>query len=500
VSPARLTAWILFSAFLWPGHATAEDEARTRNRVEKKYVDLADAWKQRLQGKVAPLASIPLTDDEKAAATRVLAQAADRARRGNAVSAAADAVDAQATSATTVERLAAALKTNPEGTEAGVALAPFVLAGSCTLTGLELQLAALKDDVVRAGVSYTWDRTPPLREAWRDPAQCPAPKDAELDELLVPAHAFFLDACLTVLANPAALGNAGQLLPVQAGQVACGHTPAAGAPAIPPFASLGEAIEQVASAIAIVAKTEDVSPATRSQAIRLGPQAIPFEAWEPRATCHDAKFVEARFEQLYWSQPRTKIALAATVDRFSKKFGFSPDGSELSGGQVGTWTVSLAFSHTRSGVEWGFGAGIGQSRAAFADKLATTVSPSFSVAKAFTLLSSKPLRDKDGGYNVDKDGAPPHLVLGLSTAVEIATDPPAIRTTRWNSVKVQPYLDFFVTDKLSFRLGIPIKGAIVERKEKVKDLTATPPVPETVPGQKSLQWTVPVSLVTVLKL
>jgi len=57
---------------------------------------------------------------------------------------------------TTLQRLAGATKTNPEGTEAGLVIAPFALAGADWRRGLEVTFAVLKVDVTRVGGSYTW--------------------------------------------------------------------------------------------------------------------------------------------------------------------------------------------------------------------------------------------------------------------------------------------------------------------------------------------------------
>ena len=442
-------------------------------------------------------------------------QARDEATRQASIIAAVDAVEPDDSSAAaTVRRLAGAIKTNPEGTEAGVVVAPFVLAGSDRFRGLEITLAALEDDFTRTGASYTWDRSPTLANVWEPPKACGVTED-RLRALDTP-RAFFVNFCTEVVAAlPATLPNSVQLSPDDRGdyakripqaRLACGLDPQpAGATAA---TTLPEAVAILTITVGVVnrvsAASEGVVPreaAIMSLVARQDAAALATWKMPDSTSCFDSDGIRAHFQQLYWKHAKPKFAVSASWDLFPRKFGFSPDESALPQGEAKTAEVRGDFSYARAAKEVSFGIGVGRAREELTDDLRTYVGPSFSFAHAFSLLPNRPLLTADGTLNVTDGVLPPRLVTGLSMSIQVALEKPESQDARFNSVRVQPHVDFLINETISFRLGIPIKGEIVERKAKEAQ-PATPTTPEVpaVAGQRSLQWTIPFALVAVLKL
>jgi hypothetical protein len=438
----------------------------------------------------------------------------DAATVQSSLIAAVDAIEPDdSTAAATVRRLAGAIKTNPEGTEAGIVVAPFALAGHDSLRGLEVTFAALKDDFTRAGVSYTWDRSPTLEDVWRQPDACPA-TDARRKALEAPRD-FYLNACIHVVAElpddivasvefPAEERTNYQTR-INRARLACGlPTPV---PFGPEVATLPEAISLlrtvVETANEVAVRTDDVIRAQAGAfAMGLRADAAQLENWTiPGPTaCFTKDRIRAYFQQLYWTRRKWKVALGASWDLFPRKFGFSPDESTLSRGEAKTREVRFDASTGLARTELSFGIGVGSAREDLTDDLRAHASPSISLAHAFSLLKSKPLTS-NGQLNTEDGDLPPRLVAGLSVATQFAIDKRASQTTRFNSVEIQPHLDFLISETLSFRLGIPIEGEIaVRKKQDAVAASATSPERPEVPEQRSLQWTIPVAIVAVIKM
>jgi hypothetical protein len=161
----------------------------------------------------------------------------------------------------------------------------------------------------------------------------------------------------------------------------------------------------------------------------------------------------------------------------------------------------IDFSTARAGTEFSAGIGLGRSREKLEDELRGYIGPSISIAHAFSLLPKKSPLTTNGELNTMDGEIPPRLVVGLSAAIQVAVDKRESQDTRFNSVKVQPHLDFLINDTLSFRLGIPVSGEIVVRDPKdAQPETPTTPAQPAVAEKRALQWTLPVAIVAVLKL
>jgi hypothetical protein len=445
-------------------------------------------------------------------------EAREAATRQASVAAAVDPLEPDdSAGAATVRRLAGAIKTNPEGTEAGLSIAPFALAGSEMLAGLEFSVAALKDDLTRAGVTYTFDGSPTLAEVWRDPQTCPL--QPRIDALEKP-KSFFLAACSTVVAElPYATLSLsadesreyGRTL--RRAQIACGLvTPRAGETRVDrlpdALAQIRKAVE-LANTLAQEAHVE-LSPPVVVRALGLSASASEFRDWGPAlwTECYSDKDIRGHLVRLYWNHRTWKLAVGASFDLFPRKYGFSPDGSELPKGDTKSGEVRLGFSTVKAGTEVGVSTGFGRSRDKLVDELRSYIPVSFSVAKAFSLLKRRPLttysdreRESVPALNVVDGGLPPRLVLGFSAAVQLALDKRESQETSFNAVRIQPHIDFLINSTLSFRLGIPLRGeiAVRDKKEAVAE-TPTSPATPAVAEKRALQWTVPVALVAVLKL
>ncbi len=425
--------------------------------------------------------------------------AKDEAARGTSVSAAADAVDPSVgNAAATVQRLAGAIKTGPVGTEAGLVIAPFVLADMSWGRGLELTFAALKADVTRLGGSYTFVRPESDADLWQAPPACDV-DTAPLDE----PREYFLTACTEVvpLLDPSNRE-------VQAARISCGlDVPRPDQPAV---ASMVEALANIRAVVRWAARQSVTDPAvvrfdTRAHVAAAGIQVLSdeIESWtQPtRTSCYADSDVKGYFQQLYWDRGTRRLAVGAQWDLFPRKSGFSPDGSDLPRGETQAWQARVDLAYSKRGLELVAGMGIGESRAKLTDPLTKAVTVSGSVARAFTLLRSAPLRDDKGRLKSRGGELPPRLVIGLAASAEFAPDRPDSQETAVNKALVQPYLDFIVSNTLSFRLGIPVRAetAVLDAKAAVAP-TATSPGSPAVLEKRALQWTVPVAIVAVLKM
>jgi hypothetical protein len=414
------------------------------------------------------------------------------------------------TAAATVRRLAGAIKTNPEGTEAGIVIAPFALAGSEVLPGLEVTFAALEGDFTRSGISYTKDASPKLADVWKTPAACPiGPRIKKLDR----PRDFYFTACTGVVARiPATLTESSGLSDaertayatrVSQASVACGFT-SSGSTA---GGTLPEAIALVRRAVevtnTVAARTTEIPAPEATLALALRPEATALTDWSlaSATSCYAPEDIRGYFSQLYWRVRTWKLAGSVSFDLFPRKYGFSPDDSELPNGDVKSGEARVDFSTARAGTEVSAGVGFGRSRDELGDELRGYIGPSVSIAHAFSLLPKKSPLTTNGELNVVDGEMPPRLVLGISAAIEVALKKRDSQETRFNSVKVQPHLDFLINDTLSFRLGIPVKAETVVREQKEAQAeTATTPAVPAVAGKRALQWTVPVAIVAVLKL
>lgn len=401
--------------------------------------------------------------------------------------------------ATTADRLAVALKTDIAGTEAGVTAAPFGLAENPSLRGFNLTLGALKNDMVRVGASYSHDFSKPLL----GPEDIGL-KSCELDEARLGEELELvgqsLDAvCRNVIwlvPEPPEKNDKGKIdrRPRdrwRTARIACGlEKGSTGYPGPAEGLTLTEAIASIKSAIRIAKdKNTDVDRAVTAGASDM--KRIEQFDLPTGTSCHADKEIAAAFQRARWKSTRVRLGTSVTGEFFPRKSGFNPDPSKpLPKGEASKWQARAEVSVGRRRLDFAAGVGAGQVREDLASPLRGFLSPSASLAFAAFNLSPDPLVDK-GTLNLPDGKVPPHVVLGLDAKGEIALSRPDSQTTRFNKVEVLPFVDFKITEKLSFRLGAPIRAEIAIRKADDK---------KGIAEQRGLQWTVPFSVVTVIKL
>ena len=226
---------------------------------------------------------------------------------------------------------------------------------------------------------------------------------------------------------------------------------------------------------------------TTSSTALAGFKFIPLE-------CHTPTELGDAAVRSAWNTPIVRYGVSIREDRAERMFGFNPDPkTPLSDGRLNDGEIRAEVSYACERVQLTGGAGGGESRASLTDPLVHYVSPALSVSFVVGGLTGEPLYNKDGQLNVVGGALPPRLIVGLDAVVHVAVDPPATQATRWQKVTVTAYGDFKFTDKLVFRIGVPIDGELASRKANPM---ATPPVT----AMRDLQWTLPVFVATVIKM
>lgn len=411
--------------------------------------------------------------------------------------------------AAAADRLSLSARSDLSNVEAGASIAPFALLGSPNAPGFRLTAAALKEDKVRFGTGYTWDSWRPLLTLTQlGLSACVFDDKAEQDlrsrlDLLKPRYETVCARLVEPIRSEDLAGSQPQETAVNASlwtsaRVACGLAPLD--PAATPLAKRGpkEGLTMVEALANIRLAVE--AAARRNATLAATVASSKFEMDElkaflvPQSTqCRTTAQIREAFLRTQWSRTRRKIGLAFTVDLFPRRYGFNPEtdpAKELPHGEVNKLLFSSEISWARRRTEWAIGAGLTRSRETHMAEMTTSIAPSLSLSWAAFGLAGHPITVK-GLPNLSNGKLPPHAVLGLKASAEIAFDPPDSQTTSFNSVSILPFADFKITEKLTFRVGIPVRAEIKRRAP-----STNPPLPE----QRSLQWTVPFSIATLVKL
>lgn len=418
-----------------------------------------------------------------------------RARFANVQSSATSVASGQQ-SATTANRLAAAFGTDVEGdgVEAGIELEPLALFDAALPNvAWTLQLAALKDSKTRvgSGVSYLFAPQPELVDT-NGAVACVPNMEQEVREkvgaALVSAEVAFDKLCDEVVP----FTSPGQM-PIL--KKLC-ENPRKGA--------MGRLVKELT-------KQSDVATASPTDAnlefrtrIRANQESFgKLETTVTTLTTLGAGYSQEKFLNEYrrklYEGISTRIGVDGSVDFDAWKFGCEremvvdgnveeeplPDGSVL-GWRVGPtvtfkqarWSVSLA---TR----------VGQTIPEADDQLRRVVAPGVEASYVLHYLDHK----KGEPIKLGENGKlPPRIALGLKGAAEVALQKPDFQTSKFNEVEAMVYTDFVVSDNLSFRLGVPLQGALIEQEAGEDDAG------NEVPKRTVLQWTVPVTIVTAVSL
>jgi hypothetical protein len=398
-----------------------------------------------------------------------------------------------ASAAATVDRATLGLGTSVEGAEAGLVLSPAALMGSTNprATAFNVFVGALKADETRFGARYALDLA-------ADPPAVPLP-DCAFDESQ-------LRTALDLIANEyqdACEPIAGAQAPPQGfdpkewavAQAACG-VPAAAYPKADDR-NLDVALTVLPRALDALRGSSDAEIARMARALESN--AKDMRNFDPTKTldCSPAEKVLAeRFRIQQWRRGARKVGFTTHADFFPRRFGFSPDGKELPHGQVKAWQARAEFTRQQGRGQWTVGAGYGRLRQDFKGDFTHSVTGNVSGSYMAFSLAGPLLEEKE----IEEDGRPvkipviriqdgkivPHIVLGFLVKADIAPSPPATQDTHFNSFEAQAFMDFKIRENLSFRLGVPIRA---ELKTSAGE-----------PKLSKLQWTVPVAIVTVIKL
>jgi hypothetical protein len=210
--------------------------------------------------------------------------------------------------------------------------------------------------------------------------------------------------------------------------------------------------------------------------------------------------MEEAYQQLAWKGLRLRLTPAFSADLAPVVWGYNPDpDTPLDKGGLARWSggLSLGLAERRTTFDVGGSYAVEGS----GDDAVSSVTPSVSVSWLAGALDNDAIVDKDGDIRLaEKQDAsntdaelPPRWYVGVTAKVKVLTAPDDTHLTPIDSFELTPYADFHVTDKLAFRLGVPIKG---ESATRDADTEADPPVTE----ETGLQVSVPVMLMTVLEL
>jgi hypothetical protein len=405
--------------------------------------------------------------------------------------------------AATVDRATLGLKTDVKGAEAGIVFAPAILFGQgpeSALAALNVVFAALQGEQTRVGVKYAWQS--PL-----EPQSFTALglKECPFDAAAFTGHveglrSHFVAVCEKVVASlPPVAGDADDedvrhaVRVRQAAQAGCG---VAGATFPEPGdAVLDPVLANIRKAVARAKESGDAAFLERIATTAASLARLEEYRFVSRWGCQTADLVAERVREWRWNSRRVTWGAAATTDFFPRKFGFNPaEGtSELPGGEVKVWELRAERAQRLRRTEWALGVGGGERRQAFDEKRYGYLAPSFYLAHIAFRLGRGTLLDAKRILR-EVDGKPvPHVSLGLAVDAELALSRPDTQDTSLNSLECKAFMDFKISDTLSFRLGVPVKGELAVRKA---DTSATPAVTEL----RKIQWSVPVFVVTVLKL
>jgi hypothetical protein len=397
--------------------------------------------------------------------------------------------------ATTASELAqAAISTSVDGADAGITVSPLALFGmQASAFQLSATLAALKGGTTRVVGAATYQ----MHKQRVDIDDCKPVDESHLRVEALAIHDGYKQACdaITMLGTLPLLGDAenqrrGEHM-IAAARYACGLEPS-----MPRTVSSGQtillhAIDEITTMYApLVAASQDALQA-KLAALQTAKNALGTKK-AGFAECHTADEIGNTAVRTAWKAHIVRIGVSIREDRAQRVFGFNPDPSKpLSDGRLldGEVRAELSYSHER--IQVALGVGGGEGRIALTDPLLRYVSPAFSAAVIVGSLTSESLMD--GNHVRVVNGAlPPRFVVGVDALLQYVPSPPDTYE-KLKKLAVTAYGDFRFTDKLAFRVGVPLTADLVTREA---DDTKMPPIT----AKHALQWTIPVFVATVIKL
>ena len=201
----------------------------------------------------------------------------------------------------------------------------------------------------------------------------------------------------------------------------------------------------------------------------------------------EGKTIAAAYRKYIWDEEKGKnqFGIGGTMDLFNVMWGFNPDSDkELPDGDISKWQIRSEYAYKEPRMEHILGVGFGKSRKELGDELQDFISVSY----AFDYLTCRIVGDN---FLNDKGKLNPHLIVGIEFLLDLSLDHPESQKNALEKCSTLFHADFIFTEKLSFRLGIPIQGEISVRKKNEG---------EGIEEKRELQWSVPIFLTTVLKM
>jgi hypothetical protein len=475
---------------LWPAFIDLEVQTRTRLREEFcRTSPQQDEDGTDHEGRGGELVSSETRDE--------LQKERRRAYYRNNNAAGANIVQNGVGLSTAAERVAAAVNVGVDGVEAGVAVSPLAFAkgnDAKHLPAWTLLLASLEDGKTRAGTGVGIEiareidlrnlvQTLNCKEGWKEELQ----KDVR--RRLRPVPAAYGTVCREVarharsprvrkMCRPARANDLDPRVLVSLLEQEGKDAPKGGA-FNAALAVYGDEIEKLRNAS--VGLTEIVSGVEEKELLQA-------------------------YRQADWSRLRVRIGLDGSADLDVRTFGFSPltpNGpgvpavrQEPPRGELLAWRTGPAVLFKRRRVEVGLGANVGQAEVTGDETLRWNLQPGVSAALLVAFLDRRRV-DGTLGYGdrvpkFSEDGEmPPRWVLGARLLIEVPFGPPDFQRDPINSASVLIHSDFIVSDKLKFRIGVPLEAKLIEQEA---DTTAEPDIVKAT----GVQWSLPVFATTVL--
>lgn len=407
----------------------------------------------------------------------------------------------------------AAIRTESKDVAAGLTVSPFSGSNSAA-KGLGLSAASLEGDQTRFGVSFSSANAPDI--LFSDLGLEPCSADAAIKPpVRAGLKGSFTRVCVALKAPlerfvAAAGSDKGDLGGAQDNARrmlwSCGFISESSALPIGERQLLPPTFVEAAASLANKNDRDTLIAADAELECTFSASALDLERLgdftRPLPTdCISDKQLEGALQRAQWVRTKTSTTLKFVTDRFAHKGGFNPDETKpLPKGQVKSWQARVDWALESRGRSVTIGLGYGRSRTEAGQELGRTLSPSFSVAfPGWSLSPGTPLTGLGKGccgsiqvLNLLENGdLPPHVVFGLNAKADLNLDRPDTQTTRFNKIELTAFADFKINKTLSFRLGIPFRGEVVMR-----DANGDKGIAE----QRSLQWSIPVSIVTVIKM
>jgi hypothetical protein len=427
-------------------------------------------------------------------------------------------------STTAVDLLSGALSTNLEGVVAGLSVSPIGLLNkdaSPMVAALNIVVASLEEDRTRLGLKWSYEWSHVTSEKVKANATCLLHDMSDMerasfidstDAAFRQLRAPFVTVCERNIEpwTESDLPDAQTLARLETDATEAGVTrlrarAACGLPPDSPDArrlslepapefTLSQVTGRLKNALALLVTSRNEQVRQRAADARqawdqLDTYAFPIST----AMCTGADIKDA-WLQAQWQSPRIRLGFSVMGDFYPTVSGFNPKAATepLPDGRTQATALSVETSIERGRVALQTGLGVRRARETLTDQMYRSVAPSV----AFSFMAC---RIGGGNLTAKKESleqlvltvgeVPPHVVVGLSLAADLALTRPESQATRWNSFDALAFVDFRISKTLSFRLGVPYTGKTVVR-----------PATETVPERRDLQRSIPVSIATVIKM